>query len=150
MMRKMMKNKKTVYLHNQSAKAPAFVIMVFATGLPATFFALGSGGTELLFLPIAASTLSSLFFQLQTEVTRGKLHIRYGAGIIHKTVALKDIKAATHERHKPLQGWGLRWTPPGWTWSIYGLDVIELTYRNGKKFRVGTDDPKGLLKAISC
>jgi hypothetical protein len=33
-------------------------------------------------------------------------------------------------------------------WNIYGLDAVELTYLNGKRFRIGSDDAKQLLTAI--
>ena len=33
-------------------------------------------------------------------------------------------------------------------WNISGLDAIELTYHDGKKFRIGTDEPEALLEAL--
>ena len=33
-------------------------------------------------------------------------------------------------------------------WNISGLDAVELTYHNGKKFRIGTDEPEALLEAL--
>ena len=35
-------------------------------------------------------------------------------------------------------------------WNISGLDTVELTYRDGKKFRIGTDEPEVLLDAQGC
>ena len=43
---------------------------------------------------------------------------------------------------------GIKWTPHGWMWNISGLDAIELTYHDGKKFRIGTDEPEALLEAL--
>ena len=45
-------------------------------------------------------------------------------------------------------GWGIRLTPHGWMWNISGLDAVELTYRNGKKFRIGTDELEMLLGVL--
>jgi len=33
-------------------------------------------------------------------------------------------------------------------WNISGLDAVELTYCDGKKFRIGTDEPEALLEAL--
>ena len=33
-------------------------------------------------------------------------------------------------------------------WNISGLDAVELTYTNGKKFRIGTDQPQALLGVL--
>ena len=45
-------------------------------------------------------------------------------------------------------GFGIRLTQHGWMWNISGLDAVELTYHNGKKFRIGTDEPEALLEAL--
>jgi hypothetical protein len=33
-------------------------------------------------------------------------------------------------------------------WNAAGLNAFELTFENGKKFRIGTDEPQPLLEAI--
>ena len=54
----------------------------------------------------------------------------------------------TQVRNRWWWGFGIRWTPHGWMWNISGLDAVELTYHNGKKFRIGTDEPEALLEAL--
>jgi len=41
-----------------------------------------------------------------------------------------------------------RQTPHGWMWNISGLDAVEIEYRDGKCFRIGTGDPQELLAAL--
>jgi hypothetical protein len=34
-------------------------------------------------------------------------------------------------------------------WNISGLDAVELDYLDGRKFRIGTDQPEELADAIT-
>ena len=43
---------------------------------------------------------------------------------------------------------GIRLTRHGWMWNISGLDAVELEYKDGKKFRIGTNQPQKLCQAI--
>jgi hypothetical protein len=51
-------------------------------------------------------------------------------------------------RNKWWYGWGIRLTPHGWLFNVGGLDAVELELASGRKFRIGTDEPQGLLNAI--
>ena len=53
-------------------------------------------------------------------------------------------------RNKWIYGWGIRRLPGGWMYNVWGLDAIELDLVSGKRFRIGTDDPDGLLAAITA
>jgi hypothetical protein len=33
-------------------------------------------------------------------------------------------------------------------WNISGLDAVEIEYKDGTRFRIGTADPQGLLNAL--
>jgi len=45
-------------------------------------------------------------------------------------------------------GWGIRFTPHGWLYNVSGLHAVEIELKNGKKYRIGTDVPENLEKAI--
>jgi hypothetical protein len=47
-----------------------------------------------------------------------------------------------------IYGWGIRWIPGGWLWNVTGLDGVELALVNGRRFRIGTDEPERLAAAI--
>jgi len=61
---------------------------------------------------------------------------------------LSQVQNAAVVRNKWYYGWGIRLTPGGWLWNVSGLDAVELTFKNGKKFRIGTDEPDRLLQAL--
>ena len=39
-------------------------------------------------------------------------------------------------------------TPSGWMFNVSGLDAVELELVNGKRFRIGTEDPSEVVEAI--
>jgi len=46
-------------------------------------------------------------------------------------------------------GSGIHLTPYGWLYNISGFDTVQITMSGGKSFKIGTDEPVGLEKAIT-
>jgi hypothetical protein len=73
----------------------------------------------------------------------------FGPGLIRKKIALADIREVHAVRNSWVAGWGIHWMPGRyWLWNVSGLDAVELTLTSGKKFRIGTDEPESLIRAI--
>ncbi|HQG30945.1 MAG TPA: hypothetical protein PLA83_03370 [Deltaproteobacteria bacterium] len=89
-----------------------------------------------------------LFYSLTVSVTGGELVIRFGPGLIRKRIPLSRIRDARIVRNPWYYGWGIHLTPHGWLYNVSGLAAVEVDYISGGRFRIGTDDPKGLLQAI--
>jgi len=91
------------------------------------------------------------FCSLQVVIDEKYLRIKFGYGIYRKKFLLSDIISATTVRNKWYSGWGIR----GGFWSkmmiynISGFDAVEITLKDGKIYRIGTDEPSKLEKAIS-
>lgn len=132
-------------LHRYKHTQPAAVLIV----------ALGLGSIVLLsfapsawwVLPLNAA-LVLLFGWLTVEINERFLICRFGIGLIRKRFALRDIEEATTVRNRWYYGWGIRWTPHGWLFNAAGLDAVEIGMSNGKCYRIGTDQPGELLRAI--
>ena len=90
-----------------------------------------------------------LFGSLTIEVTDEELKHWFGPGFWKKSYQLRDIESVTQVRNSWIFGWGIRITPHGWLYNVSGLDAIQIQLRSGRKFRIGTDDPLGVLDAIS-
>ena len=45
-------------------------------------------------------------------------------------------------------GWGIRGIPHGWMFNVSGFDAVGLYLASGKRFRIGTSDPSGVISAI--
>ena len=79
------------------------------------------------------------FFSLTVIVDNDFIRIRFGIGLIRKSIKLADVKSCTVVRNKWWYGWGIHWTPKGLLFNISGLDAVELVMNNGKVYRIGTD-----------
>ena len=90
-----------------------------------------------------------LFGSLTVEVDEEELRHWFGPGFWRKTYMLQDIESANVVRNSWFWGWGIRLTPNGWLYNVSGLDAVQLQLRSGRKLRIGTDDPQGLVEAIS-
>ena len=105
-------------------------------------------------IPLLASSViilicTLLFDSLTVRVSQQFIQIDFGIGIIRKQFAIAKIQSATIVRNKWYCGWGIRLTPHGWLYNVAGLDAVEIRLNNGKRYRIGTDEPKELHKAIN-
>ncbi len=91
----------------------------------------------------------TLFSRLEVTVSAGDLTAAFGFGRPHRTIPLADIVKAGRVRNHWYYGFGIRATPGGWMYNVWGLDAVELELKSGKNVRIGTDDPDNLLAVLS-
>jgi hypothetical protein len=97
---------------------------------------------------IALGVSLLLFYCLTIDIDRERVRCAFGPGLISKQVPLVEIAAARAVRNKWYWGWGIRLTPSGWMFNVSGLDAVELELVGGGRFRVGTDEPDAVVRAI--
>ncbi len=90
------------------------------------------------------------FVSLQVIVDEEYLRIKFGYGIYQKKISLNDIVSAKIVKNHWYYGWGIRlWLwPKMWIYNISGFDAVEIKLKNGKIYRIGTDEPKKLEQTI--
>lgn len=89
------------------------------------------------------------FAWLTIDIQDGVLIARFGPGLIRKRVSLTMISTCIVVRNPWWYGWGIRWTPHGWLYNVSGLAAVELTLTDGRRLRIGTDEPERLCQAIA-
>ncbi len=90
-----------------------------------------------------------VFGTLTVTVGSGMLVCKFGLGLIRKEIPLSDIADARPVRNPWFVGWGIRWIPGRcWVWNVSGFQAVELMLKNDKRFRIGTDEPDVLARAI--
>jgi len=89
------------------------------------------------------------FNRLTVNVGQHRVDIAFGWGVPRRTVPLDDITAVSQVRNSLWSGFGIRRIPQGWLYNVAGRDAVELTLTSGKVLRIGTDDPEGLLGALT-
>jgi hypothetical protein len=102
-------------------------------------------------LPIVLGVLGLLlllFYALTVEIDTEQLRFWFGPGIIRKSIALQRIVSCKPVRNFWLCGWGIRWWGHGWLYNVSGFRAVELELDNGKRLRIGTEEPEELDRAI--
>jgi len=89
-----------------------------------------------------------LFYSLTVTVDQHELTCFFGPGLIRRRFGLAEIVGAVPVRNRWYYGWGIRLTPSGWMFNVSGLDAVELELVSGTRFRIGTDQPHELVRAI--
>lgn len=107
----------------------------------------GFNGVGLLVIFILAGSLV-LFATLTVEVGDKAVHLWFGPGLIRKQFRLADITACRVVKNPWYYGWGIHLTPHGWLYNVSGFWAVELQMRDGRKYRIGTDEPERLALAI--
>jgi len=135
------------YRHTQ----PGWVIGGVAAGVLLVILALGGRDEALLVLrPIAVvlALVLLVFGALTVAVDREAIRLRFGIGLVRKTIPLARVRSWRPVRNPWYVGWGIR-LGPGWTlWNVSGLSAVELILADGRRFRIGTDESEVLSRAI--
>ena len=98
---------------------------------------------------IVLAAALALFYSLTVEIKDHTLICRFGVGLIRKRIPLSEIRQVRAVRNPWYSGWGIRWLPGQcWLWNVSGFRAVELVLKNGKRFRIGTDEPESLVHAI--
>ena len=104
----------------------------------------------LVFMILILLLLSS-FVTLRVTLDEKYLKIKFGYGIHRKSFLLQEIISARTVRNHWYYGWGIR----VWFWpymliyNISGFDAVEIKMKNNKIYRIGTDEPQKLERAIT-
>lgn len=109
-------------------------------------------GTNLLVTGIMVFILLILvaFTTLTVAVDEEYLRVKFGYGIFRKRFSLKEIASVTSVKNHWYYGWGIRlWLwPKMWIYNVSGFEAVEIITKNGKRYRIGTDEPSELEAAI--
>ena len=96
--------------------------------------------------------LLAVFFlwSLTVQVDKDRVKIFFGPGLIQRTFWIKEIEGCDIIRIWPVLEWGISYygTKRGWVFSVSGSKAVQLTMKNGKRYRIGTDEPDKLNEEI--
>ena len=107
-----------------------------------------------MWLVIGASMLIAvssiwIFSSLHVEVDDTTLRWYFGRGVPKFSIPLHEIQDARVVKNSWIYGLGIHLTPSGWLYNVSGSKAVEVTRLNGKRVRIGTDEPDALLAAIA-
>lgn len=140
------------YEHSQSGVL-ALPVFVGLTILLLVAVAVSDSGAEGLismavFLALIGLVLLA-FNRLTVTIDDQLIHARFRWGWPAKRFELADIHRVDVVQNKWWYGFGIRLTPYGWMYNVWGLDAVQLNMSEGKAFRIGTDEPEALAAALT-
>jgi hypothetical protein len=136
------------YRHTQFGWVIAGVMLASGLFLMGLAVKLQKAGLVAPVVGVLLLVVGVLFCSLTVELRGGWLECWFGPGLMRRRIRLEDVREVEVVRNRWWYGWGIRVTPHGWLWNVSGLDAVELRFRDGKKFRIGTDEPEKLAAAI--
>jgi len=134
-----------IYKHTQIGHLIIFAL--FATTLYfGIIFIYADLDCRVLATMIPILVLIASFATLNVTIDKNYLRIKFGYGIFRKRFILKEIISARVVKNHWYYGWGIRfwWWPRMWIFNVSGFDAVEIKMKNGKRYRIGTDEPKKL------
>ena len=110
---------------------------------------IGSDFTVVAVMTLVLFLLAS-FSTLQVTIDENNMRIKFGYGIFRKKFPLKEIVSVKTVKNHWYYGWGIRvWLWPNMLiFNVSGFDAVEITMKDGKIYRIGTDVPGELESAI--
>lgn len=135
------------YRHTQVGYLMIAALGILALSLAVVAF---TSDAKLLLLTLVVVLLClSLFSTLTTVVQGSRLTCFFSCGLIRRSILLDEVAAVSVVRNPWFYGWGLRLIPGGSLWSVSGFDAVEVKLVDGKRFRIGTDEPHELCSALA-
>jgi len=138
---------KKLYSHKQTGSAFLWGVGIVVIGLLAVLGPAAAHPALLIVLGLLLVT-AVVFSSLTVEITASSLLFWFGPGLLRKQVALAGIERVEAVRNPWYWGIGWRITPRGMLYSVSGLDAVEVTRKDGGRFRLGTDQPERLARAL--
>lgn len=101
-------------------------------------------------LAVLTFGLAYPFSSLTTTVADEDVTVAFRFGWPKRIIARSEITSIGRVRNKWWYGLGIRLIPGSSTmYNVWGMDAIQIGLQGSRNFRIGTDDPTGLAKALS-
>jgi hypothetical protein len=90
----------------------------------------------------------AFFGWLTVDINARRVRITFGIGLIRRSLPLDTIRGFAPVRNPWYYGWGIRFTPHGILYNVSGFQAVEILLDDGRRVRVGTDEPGALVRAL--
>ena len=90
------------------------------------------------------------FITLTVKIDNECIRFCFGIGIIRFKIGFDKIESCQQVKNPWYYFWAIKKIPNGWLFSVSGYDAVEITKKDGKIWRIGTDEPEKLLEIIQA
>jgi hypothetical protein len=137
------------YRHTQIATIIIALLLIPIAFDLYTFFKIPTFHPIQLIVIVIFVTLLVLFYSLTVEIKNKTLTCQFGIGLIRRKTPLSMIQEVKEVRNPWYAGWGIHRVPGKyWLWNVSGFRAVELVFKDGKRFRIGTNEPESLIRTI--
>ena len=149
----MIQSQMILYQRTQSAR-PAVLARLYLILLLALVVGFLDPDTALPSLALTASILVAavLFLGLRSlmvTVTPSEVELAYSLGWPSKRIERSRILSVEPLEVPWWHGGGIHLISRGWLWNVWGIETVQLTFSDGSRLLIGTDDPEGLTSVLS-
>jgi hypothetical protein len=135
-----------MYRHTQVGRATVGALGIACAA--AVWWSLRVSGPAPVVTAVLVAVVLVLFSTLTVAVRDGAMDVFFGPGLIRRRIPLRRIREVRVVKTPWYYGWGIRLTPTGWLWNVSGLNGVEVQFDDGRRFRVGSDEPHRLAEAL--
>lgn len=136
-----------MYHHTQTGTATR--IAAIAGFLVAAYTLARFGPNPFLWLGVVLAVLGVFTLSSMTiEVDQNRFAFWFGPGWIGRSFRMTEIRAWAVVTNPWWYGWGIHLTPHGWLYNVGGRGAVQLELHDGRRLRVGSDEPEVLADAI--
>ena len=137
------------YRHTQIATIIIALLLIFIAFYLFLLFKIPTFHPLRLIVMVIWVIVLALFSSLTVEISSKTLTCQFGIGFIRKKIPLSMVQEFKEVRNPWYAGWGIHCLPGQyWLWNVSGFRAVELVFKDGKRFRIGTDEPESLIRAI--
>ena len=122
-----------LYRHSQ-AGPPVIWIVVCCWWIPVALLMAVNDAARAPYLVGLFPVLSLIyvgFLRLTVTVTGAEILLAYTFGWPRRRIDRSRVISAVPERIPLWYGWGIRRTPKGWMWNVWGRDAVRITITDG-------------------
>ena len=136
------------YRHTQTG---TITLVAAVAALAVAVFTIAWVGPRAVLWPVIAVAVLGMFaFSSMTiEVDQSRFAFWFGPGWIRRSFGLAEIRSWAVVKNPWWYGWGIHLTPYGWLYNVGGSGAVQLELHDGRRLRVGTDEPERLSEAIT-
>jgi hypothetical protein len=136
----------TLYRHTQIS--PFTAVAMGSALLVALWWSIRVPGALPIITAVLVTAVIVLFSSLTIAIQDGAIEVFFGPSVIRRRIPLEQIADAQVVATPWYYGWGVRWTPTGWLWNVAGVRGVEIQLRDGRRFRVGSDQPEEVAATL--
>jgi hypothetical protein len=139
----------------------AWTLLTIVPGLLLVIVALGAGSAGepvplIALLVAAAATLLTGFWlrrlALVTVVDDQTITLQYRGLLKTRTIPISAVRDARPRTYRPIRdygGWGIKFGPKGWAYSVSGRQGVQLVLSGKRPLLIGSRRPDELAEAIT-